>query len=92
MIENNGHLHVYSTRAGAINPLKSNVFHKTEYSVTLVISCKIIIWKVHKFFPLNDFATVFFFFQFKCTGDQIDFAVSGRSRSTQGHQSYTDVG
>ena len=42
MLENNGHIHVYSTGAGADNPLGSKVFQKYKSSVNLVICCKFI--------------------------------------------------
>ena len=52
MFENNGHIHVYSPRAGADNPLGSNYFHLQYYSVNLVLCCK--------FSPFKyDFVTVF---------------------------------
>ena len=43
--------YVYSPRAGADNPLGSEFLYKHKPFVTLVICCK--------FFPLNDFLTVF---------------------------------
>ena len=51
MFENNGHIHVFSPRAGADNPPELIVFHKNNYSVNLVICCK--------FSPLINFVTVF---------------------------------
>ena len=44
-------IHVYSTGAGADNPLWSEFLYKHKPFVTLVICCK--------FLPLNDFLTVF---------------------------------
>ena len=58
MFENNGHIHVYSPRRGAENPMGS-FFMKYKSSVNLVICCK--------FFPFNYLVTVF---PFKHTGDQ----------------------
>ena len=43
-------IHVYSPRAGADNPMVAKL-RKHKSSVNLVICCK--------FFPLNDFITVF---------------------------------
>ena len=37
MFENNDHIHVSSSGAGADNPLGSKLFHKPSYSVSLVI-------------------------------------------------------
>ena len=37
MFENNGHIHVYSPRAGADNPLGSTFFQKYKSSVNLVM-------------------------------------------------------
>ena len=51
MLENNGHIHVYSPGAGAEKPLGSKCFHKHKFSVVcLVFWCKL--------FPLNDYVTV----------------------------------
>ena len=40
MFETNGHINVYSPRAGVDNPLGLNFFHEHRYSVNLVICCK----------------------------------------------------
>ena len=54
IIKNNGHIHVYSSWAGADNPLDSFVFfQKHKYCVYLVICCN--------YLPINDFITVFLF-------------------------------
>ena len=50
MFENNGHVHVFSSRVGADNVIGSNVL-QTHKSVNLVMCCK--------FLPLNYFVTVF---------------------------------
>ena len=38
--EYNGHIHVYSPRQRAENPLRSNLYHKYKSSVNLIICCK----------------------------------------------------
>ena len=49
MIENNGHVHLFSTGTESGSPLGSQFFQKHKSSVNLVICCK--------FYPLNDFVT-----------------------------------
>ena len=54
MFEYYGHIHVYSPRAGADNPLRTNLFHKHKHAVNLPnlpISCK--------FGPSNHILTIF---------------------------------
>ena len=40
--EYNGHIHVYSHRAGPDNPLVSNFYHKHKYLVNLIICYKLV--------------------------------------------------
>ena len=51
MFKDNDHIHVYSPGAGADITLGSDLFQKCNSSVNFVIFCK--------FYPLNDFVTVF---------------------------------
>ena len=54
-----GHIHVYSPRAGADNPLGPKYFHEHKFSVHLLIPSKFSAIKLH--FPI--------FFPFKCMDD-----------------------
>ena len=77
MFENNGHINVYSPRAGADTPLGSKLFHKLNFTINLAISCK--------FVPLNSLVTV--------SPIQMHMRLNltlplSRSRLTKGHQLY----
>ena len=53
MIEYYGHTHVYSSGAGADNPLGPKYFHKHEYSVHLLIPSKFFAIDIFLFFPIQ---------------------------------------
>ena len=73
MFENNGHINIYSPRAGADTSLGSKLFHKLKFTINLAISCK--------FVPLNGLVTV--------SPMRLNLTLPlSRSRLTQGHQLY----